>query len=52
MYVLCNVQKDNLKVQLDSWLKDRIIKPAESPWGSPLALVAKKDGKTSWGVNF
>ena len=43
---LSNAQKNNLKEQLDSWLRDRIITRAESPWGSPLMLVAKKDSET------
>ena len=50
--LLSNMQKDNLKVQLDSLLKDGINTPAESPWGSPLIPVAKKDGKTRWAVDF
>ena len=43
---LSNAEKDNLQAQLDSWLKDGVITPAESPWGSPLVPVAKKDRET------
>ena len=49
---LSKAQKDNLRAQLDSWLKDGVITPAESPWGSPLVPVAKKDGETRWAVDF
>ena len=38
-------QKDNLRTQLDSWLKDGVI----SPWGLPLVPVAKKDGPWTSG---
>ena len=37
---------------LDSWLRDGIITPAESPLGTSLVPVAKKDGKTRWAVDF
>ena len=43
---LSNAQKANLQDQLNSWLKDGVIAPAESPWGSPLVPVAKRDGET------
>ena len=49
---LSNMQKENLKAQLDSWLQDGIITPAESPWGSPLVPVAKKNGVTRWAMDF
>ena len=45
-------QKDNLRAQLDSWLKDGVISPAESLWGLPLFPVAKKHGDTRWAVDF
>ena len=41
-----------LREQLDSWLKDGVIAPAVSPWGSPLVPVAKKDGTTRWAVDY
>merc|ERR1712155_82732 len=49
---LSSAQKANLRAQIDSWLKDGVIVPAESPWGSPLVPVAKKDGETRWAVDF
>ena len=36
--------KANLKVQLDDWLRDCVIEPADSPWASPLVPVKKKNG--------
>ena len=36
----------DLRKQIDSWLRDGVIAPAASPWGSPLVPVAKKDGTT------
>ena len=38
--------------QIESWLRDGVIAPADSPRGSPLVPVAKKDGSTQWGVVF
>ena len=42
---LSKISKDNLKQQLNLWLKDGVILLTESPWGSPLVPVAKKDGR-------
>ena len=44
--------KDNLKIQLDAWLRDSVIEPAESPWASPLVPVKKKKGPTRWATDF
>jgi len=38
----------NLKEQLDEWIQQEIIEPANSPWASPLVPVKKKDGRTRW----
>ena len=38
----------NLKEQLDKWIQQGIIEPANSPWASPLVPVKKKDGRTRW----
>ena len=38
--------EESLKKQIDSWLREGVIAPAVSPWGSPLVPVAKKDGTT------
>ena len=29
-----------------------VIAPTVNPWGSPLVLVAKKDGTTQWAVDY
>ena len=42
---------DSLPTQIDSWLKDGVIVPAVSPWGSPLVYVAKKVGSTRQAKN-
>ena len=39
-------QRANLKEQLDEWIQQGVIKPANSPWASPLVPV-KKDGRTN-----
>ena len=49
---LSSAQKANLQEQLNLWLKDGVIAPAESPLGSLLVPVAKKDGETRWAVDF
>ena len=41
-------QRANLKEQLDEWIQQGIIEPANSPWASPLVPVKKKDGRTRW----
>jgi len=39
-------QHASLKEQLDEWIQQGIIEPANSPWASPLVPVKKKDGRT------
>ena len=34
----------DLKEQLDEWIQQGVMKPANSPWASPLVPVKKKDG--------
>ena len=41
-------QRANLKEQLDEWIQQGIIEPANSPWASTLVPVKKKDGRTRW----
>ena len=41
-------QRGNLKEQLDEWIQQGIIEPANSPWALPLVPVKKKDGRTRW----
>ena len=45
-------QTKDLQAQIAGWLKDGVVEPAESPWGSPLVPVAKKDGATRWAVDY
>ena len=44
--------KANLKFQLDNWLRDSVIEPADSPWALPLVPVKKKNGQVHWAANF
>ena len=41
-------QRANLMEQLDDWIQQGIIEPANSPWASPLIPVKKEDGRTRW----
>ena len=41
-----------MKGQLDDWLRDCVIEPAESPWASPLVPVKKKNGTRRWATDF
>jgi len=41
-------QRANLKEQLDEWIQQGIIEPANSPWASPLVPVKKKDRRMRW----
>ena len=41
-------QRANLPDQLDEWIQQGVIEPANSRWASPLAPVKKKDGRTRW----
>jgi len=43
---------DDLKNQIDEWLKFGVIEPSSSPWSSALLAVRKKNGKTRWCLDF
>ena len=44
--------KENLREQLDKWLKDEVIEQSNSPWSSPLVPVTKKSGTIRWVLDF
>ena len=44
--------KKDLKGQLDEWLRNWVIEPADAPWGSPLVPVKKKNGAVRWACDF
>ena len=39
-------QKRNLKDQIDEWIEQGVIEPANSPWASPFVPVKKMDERT------
>ena len=44
---------DSLKEQIDTWLKEGVIKRSGiSPWSFPLHAGRKKNGKWCWVVDF
>ena len=45
-------QRESLREQLDTWEKEKVIEPTNSPWASPLVPVLKKDGTTRWAIDF
>ncbi len=42
----------DLRIQLDKWLKDDVIEPANSPWSSNLVAAKKKGGRIRWCVDW
>lgn len=43
---------DDLRQQLDTWLRHGVIEPSQSPWSSALVAAKKKNGKTRWCVDY
>ena len=46
------VLEDNLRTQLEEWLKHDVIEPSTSPWSFPLVPIPKKNGKMRWCVDY
>ena len=44
--------EESLHDQLNSWLRDGVIAPVVSPWGSPHVPVAKKDSSSRGAVDY
>ena len=42
----------DLKNQLDDWLREGVICESTSEWASPLVPVKKKDGTVRWAVDY
>lgn len=45
-------QKDEIEQQLQTMLKNGIIKPSASPYASPVLLVKKKDGTIRFCIDY
>jgi hypothetical protein len=43
---------DDLKNQVNEWLRHGVIEPSTSPWSSALVAAKKKNGKTRWCVDY
>ena len=44
--------EENLRKQIDEWLKHDVIEPSTSPWNFALVPVPKKDKRTRWCVDY
>ena len=45
-------QEEDLLKTLETWNREGVTEPANSPWGAPLIPVPKKDGRIRWCVDF
>ena len=45
-------QEESLKEQIDTWMKEGVIQPSESPWNAPIVPALKKNGDWRWCLNY
>ena len=45
-------KREIVEQELESMLKQGVIRPSHSPWASPITLVPKKDGSTRFCVDY
>jgi hypothetical protein len=43
---------DDLRAQMELWLRHDVIEESASPWASALVAAPKKNGKTRWCVDY
>ncbi|KAL0295084.1 UNVERIFIED_CONTAM: Transposon Ty3-G Gag-Pol polyprotein [Sesamum angustifolium] len=46
------VELQEIKKQLEEWLKKGFVRPSTSPWGAPVLFVKKKDGSMRLCVDY
>ena len=51
-YRLPLLKRKIVEEELDKMLAAGVIRPSQSPWASPITLVAKRDGSTRFCVDF
>ena len=45
-------ERETIRKQVQEMISDGAIRPSQSPWASPVVLVAKKDGDTRFCVDY
>jgi hypothetical protein len=44
--------RSKVETMVEEMLQQKVIRPSQSPWASPIVLVAKKDGSTRFCVDY
>jgi len=51
-YRLNLLKRRIVEEQVDQMLQQKVIRPSQSPWSSPITLTSKKDGSTRFCVDY